>query len=122
MARPAGDRRRVLVIEDDALLAAELQDILEDAGYEVIGPAYAYATGLGLARTERPDAALIDIEIAGGRGDEIAEYLFLRGTPFIFVSGHPRSALALQNQTFPYLRKPFAEKALLNLLEASMDR
>ena len=86
-ARLAG--KRVLIVEDEAMVALDLQFAFEDEGAEVIGPAQKLAAALRLA-AEAPaiDAALLDVDIAGESVYPVAEALRARGVPFAFQTGH----------------------------------
>ncbi len=79
-------RKRVLVVEDNPLLAMALEDLLEDEGVETVGPALSVAEGLAILRSEGFDAAILDIDLGDGRVWPIAEELGRRATPFVFLS------------------------------------
>lgn len=81
--------KRILIVEDEALVALYTRELLEDAGYEVIGIAPTGLGALSMASVAPPDLALVDIRIPGGM-DGIATAAELRaqhGTGVIFVSG-----------------------------------
>jgi len=78
---------RVLLVEDDFLIATLSKSMLEGLGCTVIGPAPSVERGLKLAAEEQLDAAVLDIQIIGGNSLPIAEALLARGVPVIFVSG-----------------------------------
>ncbi|HYH18678.1 MAG TPA: response regulator [Azospirillum sp.] len=85
--RPA--LKRILVVEDEALVALYTQELLEDAGHTVVGLAATGESALALAARERIDLALLDIRLPGGMdGVEVGAALRARhGIPVIFVSG-----------------------------------
>jgi len=81
--------RRVLIVEDEALVAMDLQFAFEDAGAEVLGPALSLSDALALAEhAPEIDCALLDVDIAGRDVYPVAQILQLRGIPFIFHTGH----------------------------------
>jgi two-component system, response regulator PdtaR len=83
------ESKRVLLVEDDALIGQQFQEAITEAGYEVLGPARSMAAGLYLAQIKPPDLAIIDIGLAGTvDGIEGGRRLRLElGLPVIFVSG-----------------------------------
>ncbi|MDQ4135424.1 MAG: response regulator [Pseudomonadota bacterium] len=81
---------RVLLVEDEALIALALADDLEMAGYEVAGPFHRCSDSLDWLGRETPDLAIIDIHLRDGSSAELAEVLRERGVPFIIFSGERR--------------------------------
>lgn len=83
-------RRKVLIVEDEALVSMLLCDLVEDGGFEVVGPAATSAEALGLAEANAPQIALIDITLHGERsGVDLGSELVRRhGLSLIFISGH----------------------------------
>lgn len=81
--------KRILVVEDEALVALYTQELLEDAGHTVVGLAATGESALALAARERIDLALLDIRLPGGMdGIAVGEALRTRhGIPVIFISG-----------------------------------
>lgn len=81
--------KRVLIVEDEALLALELQFAFEDEGAEVIGPAMSLENALAVAVTaEGIDVAVLDVDIAGRDVYPVAALLEQRGIPFVFHTAH----------------------------------
>lgn len=80
--------RRVLVVEDEALLALDLEDGLRDVGCDVVGPAGNLAKALELVEREGLDAAILDVNLAGERVTPVAEILARRGIPFVFATAY----------------------------------
>lgn len=81
---------RVVIVEDDLLIGMDLAMQLEDAGHQVVGTAVSEDQAVALVRTEKPDAVLMDLRLAGGSsGESAAERLYRRdGIRCIFVSGN----------------------------------
>lgn len=81
--------KRVLIVEDEALLAMELQFAFEDEGAEVVGPAMSLESAMAFAATaEEIDVAVLDVDIAGREVYPVAAVLQQRGIPFIFHTAH----------------------------------
>jgi CheY-like chemotaxis protein len=100
--------RRVLLVEDEAMIALLLEDMLSDLGCEVVGPAYALAPALALAAGEAPiDVAILDVNIAGRPVFEVADALRARQVPMVFSSGYGEAGLRDVDRGAPMLGKPF---------------
>ncbi len=114
--------RRVLLVEDEALLALELQLAFEDEGATVIGPALSLMKALeAVAHAREIDVALLDVDLAGEDVYPIAELLLQRGVPFLFHTGHG-SRMHL-TQLFPgtaTLMKPALPETLIDHLARLM--
>jgi DNA-binding response OmpR family regulator len=80
--------QRILVVEDEFLIAMELDVTLRSAGYQVLGPASNVGAALGLLRAERPDAAILDVNLAGEWVTPVAEVLQAMIVPFILTSAY----------------------------------
>ncbi|MEI7806670.1 MAG: response regulator [Hyphomicrobiales bacterium] len=76
---------RVLVVEDEPLVAIMLEEALRDFGYAVVGPVENLKSAIQLAATERIDTAIVDINIDGQVATTVADRLMERGIPFLFV-------------------------------------
>jgi DNA-binding response OmpR family regulator len=85
-ARPLGGAR-VLVVDDEFLIAAQLKCDLEEAGAEVIGPALTLQDALALAEREHLAAAILDIQLGCDNVGPLAQRLTDRGIPFVFYTG-----------------------------------
>jgi len=79
---------RVLVVEDEFLIAAVLQEMLEDATAVAIGPTATVAEALHLLQTREVDAALLDMNLNGQWSDPVAAELKARRIPFVFTTGY----------------------------------
>lgn len=101
----------ILIVEDEALIAAMLQDMLEDLGARVIGPAYTLEIGCELARTAACDAALLDVSIRGETVAPVAKILAGRGVPFILATGYG-GELANAWPGAPVIEKPYSTNDL----------
>ncbi len=111
--------RRVLVVEDDWLLASEVARVLEAANCVVIGPAPTVALALTHIESEPAlDAALLDINLQGQLSYEVADLLRARGVRFAFVTGYPKTMLPRRFSDVPLYEKPFEPRRVLSGLLA----
>ena len=79
----------MLVVEDEFIIAIEIQANLEEAGARVIGPAYTLAQALELAKKERLSGAMLDLRLGRDSAAPVAEILAERNIPFLFYTGQP---------------------------------
>ena len=110
--RPAPDPHplagvRILVVEDEPLIAMDIEERLLAAGGNVIGPAANPETARRLIAETAPDAALLDANLAGSRVDDLAVELRRRRVPFAFATGFGRESLPPEFADVPVLAKPF---------------
>jgi DNA-binding response OmpR family regulator len=103
---------RVLVVEDETLIAVLIEDILGGMQCEVVGPTGKLETALRLARDEAFDLAILDVTIRGGKVYPVAEQLLARGIPFLLASGYGDWALPYSMRDQRRLTKPFTAAAL----------
>ena len=114
--------RRVLVIEDESLVAMLLETILDDMGCSVIGPESNIDDGLRSAMGEASlDAALLDDNVAGREVFPVAEALRARGVPFVFSTGYGEAGLPDHWRGHPTIQKPFTEGAIRDALMKVMN-
>lgn len=112
--------RRILVVEDESLVAMLLETILEDMGCVPVGPAADIDEGLALANSETLDAALLDVNVAGRQIFPVAEALKARGVPFVFSTGYGEGGLPEEWRGQPTIQKPFTEAAVRDALMAAV--
>ena len=113
--------RRVLVVEDESLVAMLLETILEDMGCTPVGPASNVDDGAAMARdTTELDAALLDVNVAGRQVFPVAEALRARGVPFVFSTGYGEGGLPDEWRGNPTIQKPFTEAAVRGALMKAM--
>lgn len=104
---------KVLVAEDQALIAIDLTATLKAFGCVVLPAVPSNCMALAALRVERPDAALLDVTLSDGPAVPVAEALAAAGVPFAVLTGHDQRAIgepALRGA--PYLAKPYAHEAL----------
>ena len=113
--------RRVLIVEDESLVAMLLETILEDMGCTPVGPASNIDDGLALvADSEHLDAALLDVNVAGRQVFPVAEALKARGVPFVFSTGYGEGGLPDEWRGQSTIQKPFTEAAVRDALFKAM--
>lgn len=100
-------KHRILVVEDETLIALEIEDALEALGCEVVGPVSTLQRALELAQRGALDGAILDVTVRGGKTYPVAELLRARGIPFFFASGQSDWAFPLELRLCPCLAKPF---------------
>ena len=108
--------RRILVVEDEALVAMLVEDALLDAGLEVIGPAATVAEAMRLLHAERPDAVVLDLNLAGETSTPIADVLKEREIPYVIATGYGVSGLPPGHLGAMVLPKPYDPTELTTML------
>lgn len=107
---------RILVVEDEPLLAFDIAQHLTTAGYEVVGPASTVARALELIASQGCDIAVLDINLGHETAEPIAAVLTGRGAPFFTVTGYSRDQHPPAFQGVPSLTKPITPEDLLALV------
>jgi len=101
--------KRILVVEDEPIIALSLEDVLSGFGAEVVGPVSAVEPALALIADNGLDGALLDVNLAGERCDRVAARLSAEGVPFVLATGYGVEA----RETFPgapVLCKPYRDE------------
>jgi len=106
-------RLRVLVVEDEAIVALEIEQNLRDAGFEVVGPAKRVAEALELLKEVGCDAAVLDINLGAETSEPIARMLSGKGTPFVTVSGYSQDQRPSGFSGGAFLAKPLRAELLV---------
>jgi len=116
------ERATVLVVEDEALIAMDLQWLLEEAGYRVLGPANSTAAAMALLDGIEPDVALLDVNL--GRSDVfgVANELATRKTRLIFLTGHTAQKLPQAHRHRPLVAKPYLPHILLQAVALAVSQ
>lgn len=118
MSEPARNQLRIAIIEDEALVALEMEDHLTDAGHHVVGIADTLRDAVDLIQATRPDLALVDIQLAeGSSGLDVARELTARGVLCVFATGNcPGRDI---DDALGCLHKPFNHIQLLGAVNAA---
>ncbi len=104
--------RRILLVEDEAMIAMLVEDMLEDLGHELVRVASRLEDAVAAAETEVVDLAILDLNLGGVLTYPAAEVLAQRGIPFIFATGYGSGGLKNGYADRPTLQKPFNTEAL----------
>ena len=112
---------RIFVVEDEALVAMNLEMILEDLGCQVVGPAMRFDKALAMVDDGvKADAAILDVNVAGREVFPLAEKLGELGIPMVFATGYDQTGFPEKWSASPAVRKPYTledvEKALKQAL------
>jgi CheY-like chemotaxis protein len=108
--------RRVLVVEDDPIIAATQKMILESAGCTVLGPDRAVGAALRTIDAHPIDLALLDVNLGNEAVFPVADALAARGVPFVFLTGYSGGTLPPMHRKRPCLTKPCDDDDLLAAL------
>ena len=114
--------RRILVVEDDALIGFVLEDMLTEIGYEVIGPMLSLSEGLAAVAEHAFDLALLDVNLGGEDSSPIAEALQARDIPYILATGYAAADVKGADRCSGVLSKPFDHEALASVLRQAEAR
>ncbi len=106
------DKPRVLLVEDEALVAMMIQESLTEFGFHVIGPVCTVSEAEAVARDDPPDAAVLDINLGDGLIYSVAEILSARKVPFVFVTGYDAESVDSRFSEIPILQKPIDREIL----------
>ncbi|NVO24309.1 response regulator [Donghicola mangrovi] len=117
---PQSNGLKVLVVEDEAIVAMDLADMLADWGHSVVGPANRAAAGRKLAATQEIDFAILDVNLGGGEtSQQIAQTLRERAIPFVFLSAYSASSIEYRiDETV--MNKPLIPHVLENHLNQQL--
>jgi len=111
---------RVLVIEDESIVAMFLQDTLAEIGCEVIGIASRFDDAVEKAKSLAFDIAILDVNLNGRNTFPIADSLTERGVAFVVATGYGATNLPQSLQRVPILQKPFRQRDLERALRAAL--
>ena len=103
---------RILVVEDEMMIAFFIEDCVVELGHQVVGPASRVTQAQCLIEAESFDLALLDVNVAGEEVYPIASLLKARGIPFVFLSGYGSRGLRDEWVNCPMLPKPFGIEGL----------
>ncbi len=110
------ENRRILVVEDEALVAMLVEDALMDAGFSIIGPAATVEEAMRLLNDEKPDAVVLDLNLAGETSTPVADELAARGIPYVIATGYGAAGLPAGHQKAMVLAKPYDPSDLTAVL------
>ena len=108
-------RLKVLIVEDEPLVAMDVEHMLADSGCTVIGPATSLKQALRLINEEAVDGAVLDVNLRGEMVFPLADALAGQAIPFVYVTGYGKLLRAC-NHGRPVLQKPYSKDQLLNIV------
>lgn len=112
--------KRVLLVEDEFIVAAMAADMLQEVGAVVVGPAANVADGVALAKAEAIDAAVVDINLNGELSDPVAAALQERDIPFVFATGYGDTGQEGMGEA-RIVDKPYTQETLVAALTAVLE-
>jgi CheY-like chemotaxis protein len=110
----------VLLVEDDAIIAMMVEEVLADLGAASVRHAGRIAEAFALLAARNPHVAVIDVNLSGSTGFELAERLEGAGIPFVFTTGYTRDEIPARWRGRPYVPKPIESAVLAQALEAAL--
>lgn len=113
---------RILIVEDEMMIAMRIEDWLIDLGYAVAGPHAHLPEAIEAARRETLAAAVLDLNLDGQPVFGVADVLAARGIPFVFATGYGAAALTPPWANRPSLAKPFSQHELERMLARLVGR
>jgi CheY-like chemotaxis protein len=119
-AAPLLAGKRVLVVEDEALVAILIENLLEDCECTIVGPCGTIESALAAVRTETFDLAVLDVNLHGVRVYPVAELLAERNIPFLFLSGYGDGAIPFGRNAWKVCAKPFKISDLVAMLQEAI--
>lgn len=126
MTTDQGPSPTLLIVEDEFMIANDLELMLQKAGYNVVGMADSVSEAMARVEEQAPDIVLLDIFLEGDQtGIDLAYWLNERNTPFVYLSANLTDSVlkeARQTQPFGFLTKPFREKDVLTTLDIARYR
>ena len=110
---------KVLVVEDEAIISFLIEDMLLSLGCTSIAHAGTVKQAMSALSEQMPDAAILDVNLAGEPGYAIAEKLEAGGVPFVFATGYGETGLPPRWRERPVLQKPFTVESLESVLRTA---
>lgn len=122
VSRPLLAGARILCVEDEAIVAMLVEDILLDNGCEVVGPFARIAPALAAVAAGGIDGAVLDVNLRGERSYSIAAMLVEKGIPYVFATGYGEAGLDAAYRSVPIVQKPFQASELIRALAKAMGK
>jgi two-component sensor histidine kinase len=122
IAKPAsGDKRHILVVEDEGLVGALTSELIEQMGYAALGPCIDMDEAMATMRRNRIDGAVLDVNLGGELVFPLAKVLADLAIPLVFLTGYEKSIVADGFEAFPVLQKPIAADELRTALALMLN-
>jgi CheY-like chemotaxis protein len=109
-------KRRILIVEDEPLIAVTLEEMLFELGFVVAGCVADVPAALAMIGREKIDAALLDVNLGSQKIDPVAHLLAERDCPFVFTTGYGRTGIPAAYADRAVLQKPFRMDDLATIL------
>ncbi|MGB5865289.1 MAG: response regulator [Sulfitobacter sp.] len=111
--------KRIFIVDDEALIAFEMADALEDLGFEVVGPSMHLGEAMNVAKEESFDIACLDVNLGKGKTSEpIARLLEKRGIPYVYITAYDANQIPFLEPDDKVIRKPIS---IADLKQALID-
>ena len=121
MSKRELSNRKVLVVEDEMMIAMLIEDMLDEFGCKLVGPATNVPRALELIGKESIDVAVLDLNLDGKDTYAIADALQRKNVPFIFATGYGSTGLRQEYGNRPVLQKPFQARDLSTALTEALN-
>jgi DNA-binding response OmpR family regulator len=115
---PQPSNPRILIVEDEPVLALALEDAFVEAGFEIVGVAGRLEAALAMITLSDCDVAIVDANLAGISAGPAALALAARAIPFVVVSGYPREQIPVAFSGALFARKPVRYERLVQILRS----
>ncbi len=120
MTDTPGTKLRVMIVEDEFIIADEIAMIVEGAGHAVVGPVASVEDATAMLGTDRPDFAIIDANLRGQSSSQLARSLAGMEIPFCVCTGYRLDDLQPAFGEVTVIQKPVRDKALKSVLDAAV--
>jgi CheY-like chemotaxis protein len=120
LSKPELSNRKVLVVEDEMMIAMLIEDMLDEFGCKLVGPATTVPRALDLIGKQQVEVAVLDLNLDGHDTYAIADALQQKNVPFIFATGYGSTGLRQEYGNRPILQKPFQARDLENALAEAL--
>ena len=115
-----GEKKRILIVEDEPFIALTLEDMLDELGFSLVGTVSHIAEALEMIAREPVDCALLDVNLGSEKIDPVADLLAAKGCLFIFTTGYGASGIPAGHTGRPVLQKPFRMDDLASTLNRTI--
>jgi DNA-binding response OmpR family regulator len=113
---------RILILDDEPLIAMMVEEWLTELGCEAVGPANSVSSALGLLQSASVDAAILDLSLGDENSHAVADVLLGLRIPFAFATGYGESGVASPFKDAPVLSKPFDFRELKRTIGELLNR
>jgi DNA-binding response OmpR family regulator len=117
----ADKHQRILIVEDEPMLAFAIEDVLIDSGFKIAGVARELATALAIIESGACDAVILDVNLSGVSAAPAASALALRGLPFLILSGYSSEQQPSAFSGAPRLQKPCRPDRMIRALRSILS-